>query len=141
MQKTHGRSGTPVYQAWSEMKQRCFNPRSKDFACYGGRGIGVCRRWLSFDNFIADMGERPSPQHTIERRRRNGNYSKRNCYWATRVEQGRNTVRVQLSMEKARSIRTQYACGGVTYESLAEANCVSLTSIARVINHKTWREA
>lgn len=86
----HGWYGTPEYSAWSSMKKRCFNYADKNYQNYGGRGIKVCDRWLKFENFIADMGKRPSPEHSLERVNNDGNYEPSNCKWATRTEQGRN---------------------------------------------------
>lgn len=95
--RKHGWSKTPEYNAWSEMKQRCLNPQNHAFQNYGGRGIGVCDRWInSVENFIADMGPRPSSSHTLERRDVNGNYEPNNCYWATWAAQS-NNKRVSLS--------------------------------------------
>jgi hypothetical protein len=73
------------------MKSRCLNPRNKRYADYGGRGVQVCDRWInSFENFLADMGLRPSDSHSIERKDNDGNYSPDNCIWATREVQERN---------------------------------------------------
>lgn len=77
------------------MKQRCCNPRNKQFADYGGRGIRVCKRWDKFENFLADMGERPSSL-SLDRKNNDGNYSKRNCRWATPTEQANNSRQVRL---------------------------------------------
>lgn len=73
------------------MISRCYNPKSSDFQNYGGRGIEVCKRWrLSFEDFIADMGPRPSPDHSIDRINPDGNYQPSNCRWATAKEQMNN---------------------------------------------------
>lgn len=79
----------PVYAVWHNMLQRCTNPRRKGFEDYGGRGIRVCDRWRSFDNFLADMGEPPAGM-TIERKDTDGHYEPSNCEWVTRDQQARN---------------------------------------------------
>jgi len=81
---------TPEYRVWVSMKTRCLNPNNRTFARYGGRGIGVCARWLTFSNFLADMGQRPSASHSLERRNNNGPYSPDNCCWATSEQQAKN---------------------------------------------------
>lgn len=89
----YARSGNraPEYEIWGAMIQRCRNPNNQNFYRYGGRGIQVCERWLQFENFIADMGHRPSADLTIERIRNNEGYGPGNCLWATMSEQNRNT--------------------------------------------------
>lgn len=71
------------------MKKRCLNPGHRNFKDYGGRGITVCERWMTFDNFLADMGERPDGL-SLDRINNNAGYSSENCRWATLVEQNCN---------------------------------------------------
>lgn len=73
------------------MKARCYNPKTRAYHRYGGRGIFVCDEWLnSFSKFINDVGPRPSTKHQIERVNNNGPYSADNCKWVTNTEQSRN---------------------------------------------------
>lgn len=88
---THGKSKTAEYEVWGGMIKRCRNEKSTGYPDYGGRGITVCDRWNDFENFLEDMGLRPSPFHSIERKDVNGNYEPENCKWATKTEQSRNT--------------------------------------------------
>lgn len=87
---SHGMSGNPLFRIWQGMMNRCHNANNKDYASYGGRGIVVCDRWQEPANFIADMGNRPSSKHSIDRVDVNGNYEPGNCRWATPLEQGEN---------------------------------------------------
>jgi len=72
------------------MRQRCLNPKVPNYHRYGGRGIKICEQWNNFETFLEDMGMRPSPRHSIDRRNNDGNYEPANCYWATREQQGNN---------------------------------------------------
>lgn len=91
--KTHGKYLIPAYRTWAGMIQRCTNPKQKKYLLYGGRGIRISKRWRKFENFYADMGDKPGPRHTIDRKNSNGNYNKRNCRWVTIREQNSNTSR------------------------------------------------
>lgn len=86
----HGKSRTPEYRAWSNMKERCKNPSCNHFAHYGGRGITVCEEWESFEIFFGDMGVRPSDGYSLDRIDNNKGYSKDNCRWSLHVDQMNN---------------------------------------------------
>jgi hypothetical protein len=93
----HGGRYTAEYRAWSQMKHRCSCPTMNDFSHYGGRGIKVCEAWMnSFAQFLVDMGPRPSPKYSIDRRDNDGNYEPGNCFWATIAQQNRNTRQNRL---------------------------------------------
>lgn len=86
---THGASNTATFNSWTAMRKRCECTTASNFERYGGCGIKVCERWQKFENFLADMGERPSGT-SIDRIDSNGNYELSNCRWATPKEQARN---------------------------------------------------
>ncbi len=101
---------------WASMKHRCLNPKSKEYKNYGGRGILICERWMTYANFAEDMGPRPSFQHSIDRIDNNGNYEPGNCRWATRKEQANNKrTTIRLTLEGETKTLTEVFCqSGVT---------------------------
>lgn len=90
---SHGAWGNPTYVSWNTMLQRCLNHRKPAYRRYGGRGITVCERWRRFENFLADMGERPAGRTLDRYPDKDGNYEPGNCRWATPTEQANNTKR------------------------------------------------
>ncbi len=79
-----------TYATWKSMRQRCLDPNASNYHLYGGRNIHICQQWEDFTAFLEDMGDRPSPNHTIDRINPDGDYAPGNCRWATAKEQGRN---------------------------------------------------
>ena len=93
--KKHEKVNTGAYKSWTAMKTRCTNPNTPSYKNYGERGITICYRWLNFENFYVDMGDRPEGK-TLERIDNSKGYCKENCKWATTKEQNRNTRQVKL---------------------------------------------
>lgn len=107
---THGMEGTPEYKAWTGLRKRCADPKNPSYPHYGGRGISVCERWQKFENFFSDMGYRPSPKHSIDRKDVNGNYEPGNCRWATAEEQAKNrTDNLVIEYEGRRQTLCEWA--------------------------------
>jgi hypothetical protein len=99
--RIHGAAGTPTYKSWNAMMRRCYNPKDSKFEHYGGRGISVDVRWHEYQNFAADMGQRPADL-TLDRINNDGNYGPGNCKWSSRSEQITNrrpSARVKAERE------------------------------------------
>lgn len=88
--KTHGLTRTPEHYTWQSMLHRCSKTYNTSYKNYGAKGIKVCERWHKFENFLADMGKRPSENHTLDRINPKGNYEPSNCRWADWNTQSRN---------------------------------------------------
>lgn len=88
----HGMSRTKIYSIWEGMKQRCTSPSNTYWHRYGGRGIKVCKRWQSFENFYADLGDPPTKQHSLGRINNDGDYEPNNVRWETLEQQNNNKV-------------------------------------------------
>lgn len=125
-----------MYRVWQTMVQRCTKPKALGFANYGGRGITVCERWMTFENFLADMGERPKGM-TLERRDNDGNYEPGNVRWATMKEQAHNTRTTRLNECSAALIRHMRR-RGASHRDLGHAFGVSHTVVAAVIAYRSW---
>lgn len=94
--RRNGMSGQSIYKRWRAMIRRCYEVHKSDYSYYGGRGIFVCERWHTFENFFADMGYPPTSKHTLERVDNDGPYSQDNCIWALQKVQTRNRRSTKL---------------------------------------------
>ena len=104
------RSKPPEYKVWLNMIQRCTNPRSTGYKTHGGRGIAVCERWrCTFDNFIADMGARPSAWHVLSRRDLSGNFEAANCSWVSKWAGPSNVISESKPARRSRRARVPNA--------------------------------
>ena len=102
--RTHGKTKHPIYSTWKGMLARCYNKKRKGYENYGGRGIRVCPEWHDFFNFYRDMGDKPSPDFTLDRIDANGDYTPQNCRWADWDTQARNKRPLPLGRAQARGV-------------------------------------
>ncbi|MBK7823042.1 MAG: helix-turn-helix domain-containing protein [Tessaracoccus sp.] len=122
-------SRSSTYASWANMRARCNTPGAAGYANYGGRGIKVCARWDSFENFLADMGERPKGT-SLDRVNANGDYAPDNCRWATPTVQLLNR-RDRISLN-AREQIIGLLRKGVTQAEIAETFNVSARTVRRI---------
>lgn len=125
----HGGTYTAEYKSWCAMKGRCYNPNDAAYENYGGRGITVCERWReSFENFLEDMGNRPSLKHSLDRIEVNGIYDKPNCRWADMKTQSNNRRVCFLELNGVKKSVTEWAAQlGISKQLIAARKCRGLT--------------
>ena len=137
---TRGRRFSPTYVVWTAIKMRCLRASSPTYKDYGARGITVCDRWRdSFEAFLADMGERPSRKHSIDRINNSKGYEPGNCRWATQAEQVRNSRSCKLTVDQVREVlgRIEH---GEPVKSVAARFPVSLYAIRDIATGRNWKD-
>ena len=117
---------SPEHSTWRSMLARCHNPNNKHYRYYGGKGVSVCERWLEYDNFLADMGCRPSTQVSLDRIDLVGNYEPGNCRWATRSQQQKN--------KSTTKVYTNGTFTGVLVE------CAEYLGVSKALAHWRWKQ-
>jgi hypothetical protein len=141
---TAGDTWSSTYRSWMSMRDRCRNPKSTGYARYGGAGVTVCERWEVFENFLADMGERPAGT-SIGRYNDVGNYEPGNCAWQTRREQakrGGSNGRARLTEEQvacARALHKPKARRGCSTKNMAADLGIAFVTLDEILRYKTWR--
>lgn len=152
--KTHGLSHTREYHIWARLVRRCTNEKDDAYHNYGGRGINVCLRWSDFENFYADMGPRPSAEHSVERRDNERGYEPANCYWATNSEQrknrrtdaeiledrahGEDSPVAVLTDAQVLEMRRMHRENGIGYRVIARQMGLSIYTVRDVLRGVTW---
>lgn len=128
----------PIYRAWSHMKGRCDNPKDSRYKTYGARGITYDPRWKDFLPFYADMAPTWVEGLTLERNNVNEGYSKKNCCWATPLQQARNRTTNKITQAQAEEIRRRFKPGLAYQKQLAVEFGIS-DRMVRYIGKEEWR--
>jgi hypothetical protein len=122
------------------MIRRCEDQGSKDWKRYGGRGISVCKQWIeSFEQFLLDMGMKPTSTHQIDRIDNNGNYEPGNCRWVSPVQNARNNPHTKLSWDVVQEIRSMRNAGA-SMRTLGDLVGVTKENIGSICSFKTWKQ-
>ena len=138
--ENNGRRKLPEYRIWAHIKERCLKPKTKEYKNYGGRGIKVCDRWLNnFDNFLEDMGSRPTSKHQIDRIDNDGNYEPDNCHWVVQLHNARNK-RTTLTEHQVRDIRKHLFMGlmNMDIEPMVGVHRSIISNIRRGHSYKNY---
>ena len=138
VKRIHGQCHPPtrLFTAWQSMHQRCYNPNRKGYMDYGGRGIRVCMRWHNFVHFANDMGPHPGKGWSLDRKKNDRGYYKRNCQWATQATQSRNSRQAKLTLKQVHEIKQQVSY--VPGILLAAHYGVSAPTISAIRHSKRW---
>ena len=141
MSYKHGGTDTKLFYIWNNIKNRCLNPKIKDYSNYGGRGIIICPEWtydyVKFKNWAIQNGYIGGL--TINRIDNNGNYEPNNCNWITRTENNRNKRNNKINLEIANEIRVLYKTGNYTLKELGKKFKINFGSVGKIINNKNWK--
>lgn len=137
----HGKTDKPVWNSWRRMHERCYSPSHKSYPRYGGRGIKVCKRWHTFENFYDDMGERPKGK-SLDRIDNDKNYTPKNCRWVDQKTQTRNRSTSRRITHKGKTMCisewAEYLCiSPITIRTRLHAGWSEHDALTRPVAHKT----
>lgn len=137
---TKAKTCTKEYKTWHGAKSRCLNPTNRSYANYGGRGITMCAEWSnSFEAFLADIGQAPSQEYSLERIDVNGNYEPENCRWATWDEQNRNTRATRLTADIVATAKAR-RISGESVADIARDLKVPKSALYQAVLGYSWKE-